>query len=93
MELDDLIVSKAIIERFSQKMLNYLEVDVAIVGAGPAGLTASYALAKKGFKVGIMDVVLMHREFVTVQHDMIEALTELHKARIEVELSVGGEVR
>ena len=55
MELDDLIVSKAIIERFSQKLTNYLEVDVAVVGAGPAGLTASYALAKKGLKVAVFE--------------------------------------
>ncbi len=55
MELDDLMVSKAIIERFSQKLLNYLEVDVAIVGAGPAGLMASYALAKKGLKVAVFE--------------------------------------
>jgi sulfide-dependent adenosine diphosphate thiazole synthase len=55
MELDDLIVTKAIIERFSEKLLNYSEVDVAIVGAGPAGLMASYAIAKKGLKVAIFE--------------------------------------
>lgn len=55
MELDDLIVSKAIIERFAEKLLSYSEVDVAIVGGGPAGLMASYAIAKKGLKVAIFE--------------------------------------
>jgi len=55
MELDDLIVTKAIIERFAEKLLSYSEVDVAIVGGGPAGLMASYAIAKQGLKVAIFE--------------------------------------
>ncbi|MCL6584389.1 MAG: sulfide-dependent adenosine diphosphate thiazole synthase [bacterium] len=55
MELDDLVVSKAIIERFSEKLLSYSQIDVAIVGAGPAGLMASYAIAKRGLKVAVFE--------------------------------------
>jgi len=33
MELNEVTITKAIIERFSQKLLEYTEVDVAVVGA------------------------------------------------------------
>ncbi len=51
MQLDDVIISKAIVEKWSQDLVDSLEVDVAIAGGGPAGLTAGYYLAKEGFKV------------------------------------------
>lgn len=51
MPLDDIKISRAIIERFSEKLLAHLESDVAIVGGGPAGITAAYYLAKAGKKV------------------------------------------
>jgi len=51
----DTVISKAIIESFFKKLRNSLEVDVAIVGAGPSGLVASYELAKKNFRVAIFE--------------------------------------
>ncbi|MFH0797096.1 MAG: sulfide-dependent adenosine diphosphate thiazole synthase [Candidatus Omnitrophota bacterium] len=53
--LDDVVISRAIVETYFQDFLNYLENDVAIAGAGPAGLTAAYFLAKKGRKVAIFE--------------------------------------
>jgi thiazole biosynthesis enzyme len=55
MKLDDVKISKAIIERYLEKLLAYLESDVAIVGGGPAGLTASYFLAKAKKKVVLFE--------------------------------------
>jgi len=55
MELNEIIITRAIIERFSRKFMEYTEVDVAIVGAGPAGLVAAYYLAKAGKKVAIFE--------------------------------------
>jgi len=55
MPLDEIIISKAIIENYSQKILNHLDVDVAIVGGGPAGLCCAYYLAKKNIKVALFE--------------------------------------
>lgn len=55
MEIQDKVISKAIISRYMQDLLNYLEADVAIVGAGPAGLTAAYYLARDGVKTAIFE--------------------------------------
>ena len=48
MKLDDVKVSRIIIERYTEKLLSSLECDVAIVGGGPAGLVAGYYLAQTG---------------------------------------------
>lgn len=55
MALDDVVISRAIIEEFSKDFTKYLESDVAIAGAGPAGLVAGYYLAKQGKKVAIFE--------------------------------------
>jgi len=55
MRLDDIKISRAIIESYKKKLIDALEVDVAIVGAGPAGMCCAYYLAKKGKKVVIFE--------------------------------------
>ena len=55
MQLDDIKISKAIIETYSDKLIRALDVDVAIVGAGPAGMTCAYYLAKANKKVVIFE--------------------------------------
>lgn len=55
MELNEIMVSRAIIERFARKFSQGLELDVAIVGAGPSGLVASYYLAKAKAKVALFE--------------------------------------
>ena len=53
--LDEKIITRAIVESYTESFLDFVDMDVAIVGAGPAGLTCAYYLAKDGFKVGIFE--------------------------------------
>jgi thiamine thiazole synthase len=53
--LDDVTISKAITESYMKDFLDAMEVDVAIGGAGPAGMTAAYYLARKGVKTVIFE--------------------------------------
>jgi sulfide-dependent adenosine diphosphate thiazole synthase len=55
MQLNDITVSRTIVSTFFEKFMDSLEVDVAIVGGGPAGITAAYYLAKAGRKVTLFD--------------------------------------
>lgn len=55
MQLDEIKISKAIIESYKEKLLKALDVDVAIAGAGPAGMACAYYLAKEKKKVAIFE--------------------------------------
>jgi len=53
--MEETIISRAIIESFNKDLLDALNVDVAIAGAGPSGLICAYYLAKDGFKVAMFE--------------------------------------
>jgi thiamine thiazole synthase len=55
MALDEIIITRAIIDRYHEKMIDNLVTDVAIVGGGPSGLVAGYFLAKAGKKVVLFE--------------------------------------
>lgn len=55
MKLDEVVISEAILESFFKEFKDNLRSQVAITGAGPAGLTAGYYLAKAGAKVVIFE--------------------------------------
>ncbi len=55
MELDDIVISRAIIDRYYKDLTENLELDVAIAGAGPSGLVSAYYLAKAKKKVAIFE--------------------------------------
>ena len=48
-------ISRAIIRRYMEKLEDHLELDVAIVGAGPCGMTAAKQLVRNGFKTAIFE--------------------------------------
>ncbi len=55
MALSEITITKAIVDRFFRKFLDCVDVDAAIVGAGPAGLVAAYFLAKAGRRVAVFE--------------------------------------
>lgn len=56
--LNEVEISRSIVERWTERFIANLETDVAIVGAGPAGLTAGWKLAEMGVKVTIFERAL-----------------------------------
>jgi thiazole biosynthesis enzyme len=55
MELDEITISRAITETFMKDFREAMDVEVAIGGAGPAGMAAGYYLAKAGIKTVIFE--------------------------------------
>ena len=87
MKLDDITISRSIIESYMEKLLGSLTVDVALVGAGPSNLIAGYYLAKEGLKAVIFESKLapgggmwgggmMFNEIV-IQDDAIHIIEEM----------------
>ncbi len=55
MKLDEVVITKAIVERYYRKLLDNMRTDVAIVGGGPSGLVAGYFLSKAGKNVVLFE--------------------------------------
>jgi thiamine thiazole synthase len=53
--LDEIVISRAITRSYLEEFIDYMEVDAAVVGGGPAGLTCAYYLSKQGFKVSLFE--------------------------------------
>ena len=53
--MKEIDISRAICGEYNKKLLEHLENDVVIVGAGPAGLAAAYYLAKSGRKTVVLE--------------------------------------
>jgi len=53
--MDEVIISRAIVESYMKDFMEAMEVDVAVAGAGPAGLVTAYYLAKEGIKVVVFE--------------------------------------
>ena len=54
-KMKEIDISRAICGEYNKKLLEHLENDVVIVGAGPAGLAAAYYLAKSGRKTVVLE--------------------------------------
>lgn len=87
MSLNEKVISDAIITEFYNKFRDCLELDVAIVGGGPSGMTAGLHLASKGHKVAMFERKLslgggmwgggMTWNVIVVQDDSKHVLEEL----------------
>jgi thiazole biosynthesis enzyme len=55
MKIDDVKVSKAIIDNYYKKLLDILELDVALVGCGPANLVCGTILGENGIKAAVFE--------------------------------------
>ncbi|MFH0827518.1 MAG: sulfide-dependent adenosine diphosphate thiazole synthase [Candidatus Omnitrophota bacterium] len=55
MKLDEIKISRAIIESYTDKLIESLDVDVAIAGAGPAGMCCAYYLARQKKRVAVFE--------------------------------------
>ncbi len=53
--LNEVTISRAIMDAYFKKLDRCLELDCAIVGGGPSGLVAGYYLAKAGRKVALFE--------------------------------------
>jgi len=53
--IDELDITRAIIENYIDDFLKNIDIDVAIAGAGPSGMVAAYYLAKNGYHVAIFE--------------------------------------
>jgi len=55
MALDEITITKAIVETYIEAFLDYTDVDVALVGAGPANLVAAKKLAEADAKTVVFE--------------------------------------
>jgi sulfide-dependent adenosine diphosphate thiazole synthase len=55
MKLDEITISRAILSAQMNTLIDCMELDVAVVGAGPAGLTCAALIAGHGIRVGIIE--------------------------------------
>jgi len=55
MSLDEIVITQAIIKSYLEDFIQYSDVDVAIVGAGPSGMVAAKYLADAKLKVVIFE--------------------------------------
>ncbi len=55
MHLNEKTITEALIKRYTEKLLDSLKCDVAIVGGGPSGLVAAAELAGSGWKTCLFE--------------------------------------
>jgi thiamine thiazole synthase len=54
-EVTESLISRAILDSYHHKLRQAVESDVAVIGAGPSGLTAAHYLAAHGKRVVVIE--------------------------------------
>ncbi len=85
--MDEVKISRAIVESYTEDLLEHLELDVAVAGAGPSGMISAYYIAKSGIKVAVFEKGLsvgggmwgggMMFSHIAVQEEAVEILEEM----------------
>lgn len=93
MMIKEIEITQAIVERFLKDFLDSLQTDVAIVGAGPSGLTAAWRIAEKGLKTVVFERALkpgggmpgggMMFSEIVVQKEAVALMSELGVRLVE----------
>jgi thiamine thiazole synthase len=55
MGLEEVVITEAIMDSYYEKFRSCLQVDIAVVGAGPSGLTAAWHLSRQGWNVAVFE--------------------------------------
>src|SRR4030043_2364315 len=55
MGINDIQITRAIIDTYYKKLMDVLELDVALVGGGPSNLICGIILGEKGIKTAIFE--------------------------------------
>lgn len=55
MKLDEVTISRAILTEQHRIMTDYLDLECAVIGGGPAGITCAAILAQNGVKVALIE--------------------------------------
>lgn len=86
-KLDETRISEIILSGYHERLLDRVHSDVAVVGAGPAGLVATTFLAHQGVKVTVLEKRLapgggiwgggMGMNVAVVQEDAVAMLSDL----------------